>query len=133
MKKRWATGAVAVSTLAGFAFASTPQALAVGDRTTSAGGDGDGSKLGDPAASGDRGPRLSLVRKALGKPCVGPPARMSAGSLVGVVPVPAPEAGVLPAPRDRRCAGDSPRAGGVESLSPVLDDVPLPPSASADG
>jgi hypothetical protein len=124
MKKLWATAALAAS-LAGMAIASAPQALAIGDDTgtTSASGNGASSKFGNSVTKGDLSPQLSLVQGSLNKPCVGLPARVNAGSIVGVVPVTVQDINVLSAPQNQQCAENSTQAKGDEPLSHILSDI----------
>src|SRR5262245_47409297 len=96
MKKLWATAAVAVS-VAGLGASAASQALAIGDDTgtTSASGNGATQSFGNSATSGDMSPQLSLVQGSLNKPCVGLPAKLNVGSVVGAVPVTVQDINVL--------------------------------------
>ncbi|MFI6035314.1 rodlin [Streptomyces sp. NPDC051315] len=126
MKKLWATAAVAAS-LAGVTFASTSQALAIGDDsgTTSASGNGASSEFGNSATFGKQSPQLTLVQGSLNKPCVGAPATVNAGSLVGIVPVTVQENNLLSSPQYQQCVENSTQAKGDEPLSHILDDISL--------
>ncbi|MER6065548.1 rodlin [Streptomyces sp. NPDC001792] len=124
MKKLWATAAVAAS-VAGIAAAAAPQALATGNDTgtTSTSGTGASQTFGNSATYGDMSPQLSLVQGSLNKPCVGLPAKVNAGSLVGVVPVAVQDIPVLSAPQNQQCVENSTQAKGDEPLSHILDDI----------
>ncbi|MGW0993438.1 rodlin [Streptomyces sp. NPDC002520] len=124
MKKLWATAAIAAS-VAGITAMAAPQALAIGDDTgtTSTSGTGASQTFGNSATAGDLSPQLSLVQGSLNKPCVGLPAKVNAGSLVGVVPVSVQDIPVLSAPQNQQCVENSTQAKGDEPLSHVLDDI----------
>ncbi|MEV6054240.1 rodlin [Streptomyces sp. NPDC052107] len=124
MKKLWATAAVAAS-VAGIAAAAAPQALAIGNDTgtTSTSGTGASQTFGNSATFGDMSPQFSLVQGSLNKPCVGLPAKVNAGSLVGVVPVTVQDIPVLSAPQNQQCVENSTQAKGDEPLSHILDDI----------
>ncbi|MHC3429497.1 rodlin, partial [Streptomyces sp. DT18] len=82
MKKLWAAAAVAV-TVAG---AGAAPAMALGDDggTTSVSGNGAQQAYGNQATYGNMSPQLALVQGSLNKPCIGLPAKVNAGSLVGL-------------------------------------------------
>ncbi|GGJ16844.1 rodlin [Streptomyces brasiliensis] len=124
MKKLWATAAIAAS-VAGITATAAPQALAIGDDTgtTSASGTGASQEFGNSATFGDMSPQLSLVQGSLNKPCLGLPAKVNAGSLVGVVPVSVQDIPVLSAPQNQQCVENSTQAKGDEPLSHILDDI----------
>ncbi|QNP72626.1 RdlA protein [Streptomyces roseirectus] len=124
MKKLWATAAVAAS-VAGIAAGAAPQALAIGDDsgTTSASGNGASQEFGNSATFGDMSPQLSLVQGSLNKPCIGLPAKLNAGSIVGLVPIAVQDINVLSAPQNQQCVENSTQAKGDEPLSHILDDI----------
>ncbi|WP_426569467.1 rodlin [Streptomyces canus] len=134
MKKLWATVTVAAS-LAGLALTSASQALAIGDDsgTTSAGGNGASQRFGNSVTKGDMSPQLSLVQGSLNKPCVGLPAKVNAGSLVGLVPIAVQDVNVLSAPQNQQCAENSTQAKGDEPLSHILNDISVLSSESTGG
>ncbi|WP_406459672.1 rodlin [Streptomyces sp. NBC_01622] len=124
MKKLWATAAIAAS-VAGITATAAPQALAIGNDTgtTSTSGTGASQDFGNSATFGDMSPQLSLVQGSLNKPCVGLPAKLNAGSIVGVVPVTVQDIPVLSAPQNQQCVENSTQAKGDEPLSHILDDI----------
>ncbi|MFF2653079.1 rodlin [Streptomyces sp. NPDC058045] len=126
MKKLWAAAAVAAS-VAGVTAAAAPQALAVGNDhgTTSLSGNGAEQAYGNSSTHGDMSPQLSLVQGSLNKPCVGLPAKVNAGSLVGLVPVTVQDINVLSSPQNQQCTENSTQAKGDEPLSHILDDIPV--------
>ncbi|MFE9441123.1 rodlin [Streptomyces sp. NPDC006602] len=126
MKKLWTTAAVAASVV-GVSVMAAPQALATaddGDTLTVSGSDTD-QAFGNSTTAGDMSPQLSLVQGSLNKPCVGMPAKVDAGSIVGVVPVALQDIPVLSAPQNQQCAEGSTMVKGDEPLSHSLDDIPV--------
>ncbi|MER6440344.1 MULTISPECIES: rodlin [unclassified Streptomyces] len=126
MKKLWATAAIAAS-VAGIAAAAAPQALAIGDDggTTSVSGNGATQSFGNSATFGAMSPQLSLVQGSLNKPCIGLPAKVNAGSLVGVIPIAVQDVPILSAPQNQQCVENSTQAKGDEPLSHILDQIPV--------
>ncbi|MCA1218957.1 rodlin [Streptomyces sp. 8L] len=126
MKKLWATAAVAATIAGGVAAAAAP-AMAVGDDsgTVSASGNGAEQSFGNSATKGDMSPQLSLIEGTLNKPCIGLPAKVNAGSLVGLVPVTVQDVNVLANPQNQQCTENSTQAKGDEPLSHILDQIPV--------
>ncbi|MFK0017996.1 rodlin [Streptomyces sp. NPDC090798] len=126
MKKLWATAAVAAS-IAGISATAAPQALAIGDDggTTSVSGNGAEQSFGNSATFGDMSPQLSLVQGSLNKPCIGLPAKVNAGSLVGAIPIAVQDVPILSAPQNQQCVENSTQAKGDEPLSHILDQIPV--------
>ncbi|MEU6440306.1 rodlin [Streptomyces sp. NPDC047046] len=123
MKKLWAAAAVAV-TVAG---AGAAPAMALGDDggTTSVSGNGAQQAYGNQATYGNMSPQLALVQGSLNKPCIGLPAKVNAGSLVGLVPIAVQDVNVLSSPQNQQCTENSTQAKGDEPLSHILDDIPV--------
>ncbi|WP_369236520.1 rodlin [Streptomyces sp. R21] len=135
MKKLWATAAVAAS-VAGIAGAAAPQAMAIGndEGVNTKNGNGAVQKYGNQATHGDMSPQLSLVQGTLNKPCVGLPAKLNVGSVVGVVPVTVlQDVPVLSAPQNQQCTENSTQAKGDEPLSHILDNIPVLSGNGASG
>src|SRR3954470_11568880 len=86
LKKAMAMAAIAASVV-GVSAAAAPQALAIGDdtSTTSASGNGAQSAFGNQVTKGDMSPQATLVQGSLNKLCVGLPAKVDAQSLVAVI------------------------------------------------
>ncbi|MFJ2649084.1 rodlin [Streptomyces sp. NPDC087420] len=126
MKKLWATAAVAASLVGASAAVASP-ALAVGNDTgtTSFSGNGAEQAFGNSATHGDMSPQLSLVQGSLNKPCIGLPAKVNAGSLVGLIPIAVQDINVLSSPQNQQCTENSTQAKGDEPLSHILDDIPV--------
>ncbi|MFF2523788.1 rodlin [Streptomyces liangshanensis] len=126
MNKLWATAAVAASLVGASAAVASP-ALAVGNDTgtTSFSGNGAEQSFGNSSTHGDMSPQLSLVQGSLNKPCIGLPAKVNAGSLVGLVPIAVQDINVLSSPQNQQCTENSTQAKGDEPLSHILDDIPV--------
>ncbi|WP_055533580.1 rodlin [Streptomyces graminilatus] len=126
MKKLWATAAIAAS-VAGISATAAPQALAIADDggTTSVSGNGAEQEFGNSATFGDMSPQLSLVQGSLNKPCVGLPAKLNVGSVVGLIPIAVQDIPILSAPQNQQCVENSTQAKGDEPLSHILSDIPV--------
>ena len=126
IKKVMAAATVAVSVV-GVSAAAAPAALAIGDDgdVTSTSGTGVIQEYGNSATYGDMSPQMALVQGSFNKPCIGLPAKASAASLVGLVPVGVQDIPVLSAPQNQQCAENSTMVKGDEPLSHVLDDMPV--------
>ncbi|MFD6370875.1 rodlin [Streptomyces roseolus] len=123
MKKLLATAAVAVSVVG----ATAGQALAIADDggTTSLSGNGAHQSFGNSATHGDMSPQFALVQGSLNKPCVGLPAKVNAGSIVGLIPIAVQDINVLSSPQNQQCVENSTQAKGDEPLSHILSDIPV--------
>ncbi|MFI9547049.1 rodlin [Streptomyces sp. NPDC052016] len=128
IKKVLATAAVAASAVG---VAAAP-ALAIGNDsgTTSASGNGAHQAFGNSATYGHMSPQMALIQGSLNKPCVGLPAKVNAGSLVGVVPIQVTDINVLSSPQNQQCVENSTQAKGDEPLSHILDDISVLASES---
>ncbi|MER8084689.1 rodlin [Streptomyces sp. NPDC058316] len=123
IKKVLATSAVAASVLG----LGATQAMAIGDDggTTSVNGNGASQSFGNAETHGDASPQFGLVQGSLNKPCVGLPAKVNAGSLVGLVPVAVQDANVLASPQNQQCTENSTQAKGDEPFSHILSGIPV--------
>ncbi|WJV47509.1 rodlin [Streptomyces flavofungini] len=126
MKKILATAAIAASA-AGMTAVTAPSAMAIGNDTgtTSISGNGAEQTFGNSATHGNMSPQMSLVQGSLNKPCLGLPAKVNAGSIVGLVPVAVQDINVLSAPQNQQCTENSTQAKGDEPLSHILSDIPI--------
>ncbi|WP_329460291.1 rodlin [Streptomyces sp. NBC_01497] len=127
MKKMMAGAAVAASVVGASAMVA-PQAMAVGDShgTTSASGNGSKDAFGNAVTKGNLSPQSTLVGGSLNKLCIGLPAKVNAGSLVGLlVPVAVQDVNVLSNPQNQQCADNSTQAKGDEPLSHIADQIPV--------
>ncbi|MGW0120083.1 rodlin [Streptomyces sp. NPDC003327] len=123
MKKLLATAAVAVSVVG----ATAGQALAIADDggTTSFSGNGAHQEFGNSATYGHMSPQFALVQGSLNKPCIGLPAKVNAGSIVGLIPIAVQDINVLSSPQNQQCVENSTQAKGDEPLSHILSDIPI--------
>ncbi|MFD9073849.1 rodlin [Streptomyces lasiicapitis] len=126
MKKMLATAAIAASA-AGMTAVTVAPAMAIGDDTgtTSISGNGAEQTFGNSVTHGNMSPQMSLVQGSLNKPCIGLPAKLNAGSLVGLVPIAVQDINVLSAPQNQQCTENSTQAKGDEPLSHILSDIPI--------
>jgi len=127
LKKSMAAVAVAASVV-GVSAAAAPQALAIGNDNgvTTTNGNGAEQSYGNAKTTGDMSPQLSLAQGTLNKLCVGLPAKVNVGSVVGVVPVTVlQDVPVLSAPQNQQCAENSTQAKGDEPLSHIADNIPV--------
>lgn len=122
------TGAAMAVSLVGLSAAMAPTAMAIGNDggTTTVNGNGARQAFGNSVTSGDWSPQTQLVQGTLNKLCVGLPAKVNAGSLIGILlPVTVQDVNVLSNPQNQQCADNSTQAKGDEPLSHVLDDIPV--------
>ncbi|MDX3800452.1 rodlin [Streptomyces sp. AK04-3B] len=124
IKKVLAAAAVAASVVGVAAAAATP-ALAIGNDsgTTSASGNGASQSFGNSATFGNMSPQMALVQGSLNKPCIGLPAKINAGSVLGAIPIAVQDINVLSSPQNQQCVENSTQAKGDEALSHILDDI----------
>ena len=121
-----AAAAVTASVVGASAMAA-PQALAIGNDagTTSASGNGAKSAFGNSATGGKMSPQAALIQGSLNKPCIGLPAKINAGSVLGGLPIAVQDINVLANPQNQQCAENSTQAKGDEPLSHIVNDVPV--------
>ncbi|MHC0430743.1 rodlin [Streptomyces sp. O3] len=126
MKKALAAAAVTAS-VAGLSAAAAAPALAISNDggTTSDSGNHAKQAYGNSSTYGDMSPQMALIQGSLNKPCIGLPAKINAGSIVGVVPVTVQDIQVLSSPQNQQCVENSTQAKGDEPLSHILDDIAL--------
>ncbi|WP_431035640.1 rodlin [Streptomyces sp. P6-2-1] len=126
IKKVMSVAAVAASVVGATAAVAAP-AMAIGDDggTTSLSGNGAQQAYGNQATYGNMSPQLALIQGSLNKPCVGLPAKVNAGSIVGLVPIAVQDLNVLSSPQNQQCTENSTQAKGDEPLSHILDDIPV--------
>ncbi|WP_282697156.1 rodlin [Streptomyces sp. CC208A] len=126
IKKVMATAAAAASIVGATAAAATPAlAIANDGGTTSKSGNFAHQEYGNMATHGKMSPQFALIQGSLNKPCVGLPAKLNAGSIVGVVPVSVQDINVLSSPQNQQCVENSTQAKGDEPLSHLLSDIPI--------
>ncbi|MER6309305.1 rodlin [Streptomyces sp. NPDC001739] len=122
IKKVLATTAVAASAV-GISAAIAPQAMAIGNHhgTSTVNGNGAKSAFGNSTTHGSMSPQLELIQGTLNKPCIA----------VGKVPVQVlallqvQDINVLSNPQNQQCVDNSTQAKGDETLSHIIDDIPI--------
>ncbi|MEU2232360.1 rodlin [Streptomyces vietnamensis] len=126
IKKVMATAAAAVSIVGASAAVASP-ALAIADDggTTSLSGNHAHQEFGNSATYGNMSPQMALIQGSLNKPCIGLPAKVNAGSIVGAIPIAVQDINVLSSPQNQQCTENSTQAKGDEALSHILDDIPI--------
>ncbi|WP_411145804.1 rodlin [Streptomyces sp. x-80] len=126
MKKMMAGAAVAAS-LVGLSAAAAPQAMAVGNDhgTTTVNGNGAKTAYGNSTTHGTLSTQLGAVQGSLNDLCVGLPAKVNVGSLIGLIPITVQDVNVLASPQNQQCAENSTQAKGDEALSHLVDDIPV--------
>ncbi|AJF67001.1 rodlin [Streptomyces vietnamensis] len=126
IKKVMATAAAAVSIVGATAAVASP-ALAIADDggTTSLSGNNAHQEFGNSATYGNMSPQMALIQGSLNKPCIGLPAKVNAGSIVGAIPIAVQDINVLSSPQNQQCTENSTQAKGDEALSHILDDIPI--------
>ncbi|WP_046494481.1 rodlin [Streptomyces odonnellii] len=127
MIKKVMAGAAVAASAVGFSAAAAPQALAVGNDTgtESFSGNGAWQAYGNSATYGHMSPQMALIQGSLNKPCIGLPAKLNAGSLIGLIPVSVQDINVLSSPQNQQCVENSTQAKGDEPLSHILDNIPI--------
>ncbi|MET8135331.1 rodlin [Streptomyces sp. NPDC005251] len=111
----------------GASAATAPQALTIGNDggVTTANGNAASQIYGNQATYGNMSPQPALIQGSLNKPCVGLPAKVNAGSLIGFIPVAVQDVPILSAPQNQQCTENSTQAKGDEPLSHIADNIPI--------
>lgn len=114
---------------------SIDTAYAIGNDNgiNTANGNGAQQIYGNQKTTGDMSPQLALIQGALNKPCIGLPAKINAQSLVALVNVGVQDIDVLSNPANQQCVENSTQAKGDESLSHILDNIPVLSESSSSG
>jgi hypothetical protein len=126
IKKVMAGASVAASVVGVSAAAASPAlAIANDGGTTSASGNGAEQWYGNSATYGNMSPQMALIQGSLNKPCIGLPAKLNVGSLVGLIPIAIQDINILSSPQNQQCVENSTQAKGDEPLSHLLEDIPI--------
>ncbi|MEV6200477.1 rodlin [Streptomyces sp. NPDC051771] len=126
IKKVMATAAAAASIVGASAVAATPAlAIANDGGTTSKSGNFAHQEYGNSTTYGNMSPQFALVQGSLNKPCIGLPAKLNAGSIVGAIPISVQDINVLSSPQNQQCVENSTQAKGDEPLSHILEGIPV--------
>ncbi|GHB52894.1 hypothetical protein GCM10010347_23530 [Streptomyces cirratus] len=126
LKKFMATAAVAASVVGAGVIAASP-AMAIGNDNgvNTVNGNGAAQIYGNQKTEGAMSPQLSLVQGSLNKLCVGLPAKANVQSLVALLNIGVQDINVLSNPQNQQCTENSTQAKGDESLSHILDNIPV--------
>ncbi|MFD3699114.1 rodlin [Streptomyces sp. NPDC058646] len=126
-KKFMATAAVTASVLGAGAAAASP-AMAIGNDNgvNTVNGNGAAQIYGNQATEGRMSPQLGAIQGSLNKLCVGLPAKVNAQSLVAVLAnIGVQDVNILSNPQNQQCTENSTQAKGDESLSHILENIPV--------
>ncbi|GAA3284099.1 rodlin [Streptomyces lavendulae] len=126
LKKFMATAAVTASVLGTGALAASP-AMAIGNDNgvNTVNGNGAAQIYGNQETKGAQSPQLSAIQGSLNKLCVGLPAKVNAQSLIALLNIGVQDINVLSNPQNQQCAENSTQAKGDESLSHIVDNIPV--------
>ncbi|MFK0046587.1 rodlin [Streptomyces sp. NPDC090741] len=127
LKKLMATTAVTASVL-GLGAAVAAPAMAIGNDNgiNTVNGNGASQIYGNQETEGAMSPQLSAVQGSLNKLCVGLPAKVNAQSLVALIAnIGVQDINVLSNPMNQQCTENSTQAKGDESLSHIVDNIPV--------
>ncbi|MFI8998997.1 rodlin [Streptomyces sp. NPDC053542] len=121
-----ATMAALTLATAGLA-ASAGSAVAVGSDggAHNLSGNGASTSYGNSATHGDQSPQAGLVQNSLNDLCIGLPAKVNVGSLIGLIPITVQDVNVLANPQNQQCTKNSTQNKGDEPLSHLIDDIPI--------
>ncbi|MFB0629795.1 rodlin [Streptomyces sp. AB3(2024)] len=126
LKKFMATAAVTASVLGTGALAASP-AMAIGNDNgvNTVNGNGASQIYGNQETKGNQSPQLSAVQGSLNKLCIGLPAKVNAQSVLAALNIGVQDINVLSNPQNQQCAENSTQAKGDESLSHIVDNIPV--------
>ncbi|MEV4192463.1 rodlin [Streptomyces toxytricini] len=126
LKKLMATTAATAAVLgAGAAVASPAMAIGNDNGVNTVNGNDSAQIYGNQETKGAMSPQLGLVQGSLNKLCVGLPAKVNAQSLIGALNIGVQDINVLSNPMNQQCAENSTQAKGDESLSHILENIPV--------
>ncbi|MGW7103311.1 rodlin [Streptomyces sp. NPDC054883] len=121
-----AAAATAAALGAGAAVAAPAMAIGNDNGINTVNGNGASQIYGNQKTDGAMSPQLSLVQGTLNKPCIGLPAKVNAQSLVAIIAnIGVQDINVLSNPQNQQCTENSTQAKGDESLSHILDNIPV--------
>ncbi|MEU9083842.1 rodlin [Streptomyces sp. NPDC048357] len=126
LKKIMATAAVTASIVgAGAALAAPAMAIGNDQGVTTVNGNGAQQVYGNQKTHGDLSPQLSVVQGTLNKPCIGLPAKLNLQNILAAGQLGVQDVNVLSNPQNQQCTENSTQAKGDESLSHILDNIPV--------
>ncbi|WP_406183254.1 rodlin [Streptomyces sp. NBC_01006] len=127
MLKKIMTAAAVTAAAVGAGAAVAAPAMAIGNDNgiNTVNGNGASQIYGNQKTAGDMSPQLGLVQGTLNKPCIGLPVKVNAQSILAALNVGVQDINVLSNPMNQQCTENSTQAKGDESLSHILDNIPV--------
>ncbi|MEU9146907.1 rodlin [Streptomyces sp. NPDC048349] len=128
MFKKIMTAAAVTAAAVGAGAAAAAPAMAIGNDNgvNTLNGNGATQIYGNQKTEGEQSPQLGLVQGTLNKPCIGLPAKVNAQSLVAIIAnIGVQDINVLSNPMNQQCTENSTQGKGDESLSHILDNIPV--------
>ncbi|MFE6836792.1 rodlin [Streptomyces sp. NPDC057705] len=127
MFKKFMTAAAVSAVAVGVGAAAAAPAMAIGNDggVTTVNGNGSQQIYGNQKTHGDLSPQLGLVQGTLNKPCIGLPAKINAQSLVAAANIGLQDLQIASNPQNQQCTENSTQAKGDETLSHILDNIPI--------
>ncbi|MFD5509937.1 rodlin [Streptomyces sp. NPDC059761] len=127
MLKKIMTAAAVTAAAVGAGAAVAAPAMAIGNDNgiNTVNGNGAQQIYGNQKTAGDMSPQLGLVQGTLNKPCIGLPVKVNAQSILAALNVGVQDINVLSNPMNQQCTENSTQAKGDESLSHILDNIPV--------
>ncbi|MFA7768565.1 rodlin [Streptomyces sp. NPDC048723] len=128
MIKKFMATAAATASIVGVGAAMAAPAMAIGNDNgiNTVQGNGATQIYGNQETRGDLSPQLGAVQGTLNKPCIGLPVKVNAQSLLAVLAnIGVQDINVLSNPQNQQCTENSTQAKGDESLSHILDNIPV--------
>ncbi|MFJ9645533.1 rodlin [Streptomyces sp. NPDC004244] len=126
-KKAANTVAVAATILgAGAALASPAMAIGNDNGINTVNGNNSAQIYGNQKTEGAMSPQASLIQGSANKPCIALPVKVNAQSLLAVLAnVGVQDINVASNPMNQQCTENSTQAKGDETLSHILDNIPV--------
>ncbi|MFJ3923278.1 rodlin [Streptomyces sp. NPDC090022] len=127
LKKIMATAAATAAVVgAGAAMAAPAMAIGNDNGVNTVNGNGAQQIYGNQKTAGAMSPQASLIQGSANKPCIGLPVKVNAQSLLALIAnVGVQDVNVLSNPMNQQCVENSTQAKGDESLSHILDNIPV--------
>ncbi|MDX3538008.1 rodlin [Streptomyces sp. MB09-01] len=127
MFKKFMTAAAVSAVAVGAGAAAAAPAMAIGNDNgvTTVNGNGAQQIYGNQKTHGDLSPQLGVVQGTLNKPCIGLPAKVNAQSLLAALNIGVQDIPIASNPQNQQCTENSTQAKGDETLSHILDNIPI--------
>ncbi|MFJ6757529.1 MULTISPECIES: rodlin [unclassified Streptomyces] len=127
MFKKFMTAAAVSAVAIGAGAAAAAPAMAIGNDggVTTVNGNGSQQIYGNQKTHGDLSPQLGVVQGTLNKPCIGLPVKINAQSLLAAANIGLQDFQIASNPQNQQCTENSTQAKGDETLSHILDNIPI--------